>query len=74
MSETAQIILAVGTAAAAILAAITSLISVLISARNSRKIDEVHVSTNGMSKAFNELTAKASRAEGLKEGREEVRP
>lgn len=73
MSETAQIIIAVGTAGAALVSAITSLLAMLLSSRNGRKIEEIHVATNGINTAFNKLTAKASHAEGLKEGREEGR-
>lgn len=56
---------------------ITSLAAVgalILSWRNSRKIDgqavkieAVHAATNGMSHELNALTAKASKAEGVKE-------
>jgi hypothetical protein len=46
---------------------ISSLGSVAVSLRNSRKIDAVHDSTNGKMDALLKLTAKSSKAEGTAE-------
>ncbi len=65
--EIAQIITSVAT-----LAGVVG--SILLGWHNSRGIKEVHDATNSMKDELVAVTAKASRAEGLKEGRDEVRP
>lgn len=57
-SEIALIITALGTF-------MTSLGSVFVSMRNSRKIDDVHRSTNGKMEELLKLTAKSAKAEGI---------
>ncbi len=66
MSETAQII----TSLATLVAAIGSLI---IGWRNTRKIEQVHQATNGLTNRLVDLTATASKAEGNLQGRAELK-
>lgn len=61
-AEMALIITSLGTL-------VTSLGSVVVSLRNSRKIEEVHKSTNGKMEELLAITAKAARAEGIEEQR-----
>ena len=65
--EVAQIITSVATLIAACGA-------ILIGWWNARKIEEVHKATNSMKDELVAATAKSSKAEGLKEGRDERRP
>jgi len=58
-------------------ATLTAFAGLLVSLRNSRKIEDIHVATNSMKDALVAATAKASkaegRAEGVAEGRNESR-
>lgn len=60
----ASIIAAAGSAIAAVLSGL----SLLISARNSRKIELVHKATNGMSVRLNQITGEAEHAKGVIQG------
>jgi hypothetical protein len=55
---------------AQMITALAAVGALLMSWHNSRKIKEVHAATNGMSHELNALTAKASKAEGVKEEKE----
>lgn len=70
MSETAQLIVALGVAFSSVIAAIFSGIGALQSARNSRKIDEVHRLTNSLSERSNTAERAAGMAEGELKGRD----
>ena len=62
--EIAQFITAIATLVASVGA-------VIIGWRNSAKIDVVHALTDGMTSKLVSLTATASKAEGVKQGRDE---
>ncbi len=66
MSDLAQLI----TSIAALLGVCGTL---FISLRNSRKIEQVHIATNGMKDHLVAVTAAASKAEGNLEGRAELK-
>lgn len=68
--DIAQVIIA----SAALLASLTSAAALVVSVRNGRKIEQVHVATNSMKDELVAVTRKDALAEGLKEGREETRP
>lgn len=79
MNDMAQIITALGTAVAAVIAALFAGLAVLISARNSRisarnstKIDEVHVLANSLSDRANAAERAAGRLEGELVGRDHI--
>jgi hypothetical protein len=64
-----------GTEVALILTAAGTLIAsvggVIVGVRNSRKIEEVHKSTNGKMEQLLEITSKSAKAEGNLEGRQQ---
>ncbi len=66
MTETgiASIIAAVGAAISALLSGV----ALVIGALNSKKIDQVHTATNGMSERLNRITGEAEHAKGYAEG------
>jgi predicted anti-sigma-YlaC factor YlaD len=66
-SESAQILLALATLFAAFGALVTSIVSAVISLRNSRGIEEVRHATNSMKDELVAATAKSARQEGVKE-------
>ena len=73
-SDIAPIITAIGV----LITGLVSAFSLLASLRNANKIDsvvtsvaEVHAATNGLTTKLISLTAKASLAEGVKQGRDE---
>lgn len=68
-SEIALIITAAGT----FITAMTSSAAVLIGVWNSRKIKEVHLSTNGMKEELVASTARENHAQGYIDGRSELR-
>ncbi len=55
---------------AQLITALAAVGALILSWRNGRKLKEVHAATNGLSHELNTLTAKASKAEGVKEERE----
>ncbi len=55
---------------AQLITALAAVGALLVSIHNSRKIRQVHAATNGLSHELNVLTAKASKAEGVKEEKE----
>lgn len=67
MSDLAQLINGLGL----LITALVSAASLIASLRTSRKVDEVHAATNGLSSKLVDLTAKSSLAEGIKQGRDE---
>lgn len=60
------------TALTALLAAFTSLISVLISLRNGRKIEQVHLATNSMKDELVKTVGEAEHAKGYKQATDEA--
>lgn len=60
-------------ATASLVAAVGSTLSVLMSLRNGRKIEQVHQATNGMKAELVKVTGEAKFAEGLKQGEENQR-
>lgn len=66
MSEVAQLITSIATLLAAIA-------SIVMSYRNSLKIEQVHQATNGLTSRLVAVTADASKAEGNLEGRAELK-
>jgi len=58
---------------AQIMTAAAAIGSCVLSWRNSRKIEEVHKSTNSMKDELVAVTAKSSKAEGKKEAEDEAK-
>ena len=64
IGDLANLLTAVGT----LIAAGASSVGVLIAIRNSKKIEEVHVATNGMKAELVKVTGDAKYAEGREQG------
>ncbi len=56
------------------MSALLSGIALVITAINTRKINEVRTATNGMSATINKLTGDARYAEGVTQGEDNPRP
>lgn len=67
--EIAQIITAIG----ALIAPIASVLAVIVSVRTGRRVEEVHVATNGLTKQLVAATAVASESKGRDEERSRER-
>lgn len=59
---------------ASLISALTALGAMIMSARNAKKIQEVHVSINSRMDQMLRMQGDASEAKGLQQGRDEVRP
>lgn len=70
MDPTAQIIVAIGTAAGVVIGAVASLIGALMGIRNSGKLNEVHKLTNSLADRSNTAERAAGMAEGELKGRD----
>jgi hypothetical protein len=64
IGDVANLLTAIGT----LIAAGASIIGVLMAFRNSQKIEEVHVATNGMKAELVRVTGDAKYAEGREQG------
>lgn len=69
MNDAAQIIIAVGTAAAAIIGALASVFASINSRTNSKKIDEVAETINGTQKIALSAAEDIAHTKGVIEGR-----
>jgi hypothetical protein len=66
-------IAAIISAVASLVAASGSAIAVIMAVKNSRKIEQVHLATNGMKNELIKVTGDAKYAEGLLHGEENPR-
>jgi hypothetical protein len=65
LSETAILLTAIGTLVVALGTLITSIGGVLVSLRNTKKITEIHVATNGLAEKLGDAREAKGRAEGM---------
>lgn len=68
MTLTGGDLAAIIAASASMVAAIGSLISVIMGLKNSRKIEQVHLATNGMKEELVKVTGDKRFAEGVMQG------